>query len=131
MYSIKFEYDKRGRGWLEVYDGEDLKAAFYARSGSVNTDGVLVNVIRPGTYQILTNAVETDLKAMVINNFGWWVPFFDIQGVKLHIGIHPDGGLGGTEGCIGTREQARSLMELINRIRLNQPIIPVKVEVLK
>jgi len=96
---IQFKYDERGFGKLICMEG----LSFDCRSGSINTDGELVNVIRPGVWTIREPSVDTTEPGMVVEEGeGWKIRMWTPEGEWSHYLIHPDGGKGGSLGCIVT-----------------------------
>lgn len=127
--SISFAYNTKGRGLLLLFSGEDVVMDCYCRTGSIDPAGALVNACPPKVYTIESKSppIDTDHPAMhVIDGLGWWCVFYDSDGNKTHLGLHPDGGAGGTLGCIamiGT--DARPLKDRITEILKTQKSIKV------
>ena len=127
MNSFSFSYNKLGRGNLSLQlDGETYRE-WPCRCGSIDTTGALVHATPPGTYKIMERANFTQLEPMCIGGLGWWCVLFDASNNRTHLGIHPDGGLGGTNGCIGTQGTDIPLMDYINQYLKEQGSILVEV----
>lgn len=128
MYSLKFAYDKRGHGHLELLKDGEVYRYWEARCGSVNASGELVKSTPPATYTLRSAPVETTHPAMIIDGFGWWWVMYDTEGKRTRLGIHPDGGKGGTEGCVGLLgTNAKPLFEMGKLIIKDQGEIELEV----
>lgn len=102
-YSLHFSYDKRGHGTLELCKDDDIEMQYECRTGSIDANGRNINACTPALYTLLRKdgPIDTEHPAMAIKQGqGWWVPFYR-QEDRTHLGLHPDAGRGGTEGCIG------------------------------
>lgn len=135
---LKFEYDQKGRGDLIAECSADPRQTKWpARTGSINELGHLVNAITPTLWYILKPPVATEELGMVIHpGEGWkarlYLPVNIDEYRWTHFLIHPDGSTkgkpgDGTEGCIGTRESALELRDLITMILERQESLSVRV----
>lgn len=128
MYSLKFEYDKRGRGELVLLKDDEVFRSWPCRTGSITPKLELVNALDPVDWQILAPSEWTDESAMCIEGKGWKIRLYTTDGRFTHYLIHPDGGLGGTKGCIGIiGTVAIPLKELLDEALTKQLNIPVHV----
>jgi len=103
-YRLEFTYDYRGFGDLVLYEDETRKDALLCRTGSVGHGGELKNAIPPGDWLILYKSVATEEPGMSVHTpkDGWKIRLYKKEGrERTRYLIHPDGGLGGTLGCIG------------------------------
>lgn len=115
MIHLKFDYNHLGYGDLELMEGGNTIGVWYARSGSIDGSGKLVNVIEPVNW-FLTREPEIPVESEANRMFVpyspgkpwkerlWRSPDTDGGNGFTHYLIHPDGGKGGTKGCIGTVE---------------------------
>jgi hypothetical protein len=107
MKRLEFQYDARGRGDLTLYKDDKPIDRYHCRTGSINKHGALVNALKIGDYWLTDASVDTAETAMSIapGMNGWKIRLWlkDEKGklVFTHLLIHPDGGAGGTLGCIG------------------------------
>lgn len=135
---LKFEYDKKGRGELIAECSADPRQTKWpARTGSINELGHLVNAITPTLWYIMKPPVETDEPAMVIKpGEGWKARLYlpvNIDEYKwTHFCIHPDASANGkpgdgTLGCIGLKDSALELRDLISRILERQESLSVRI----
>jgi hypothetical protein len=131
-----FQYDMRGRGRFRLLDGDREVIATDCRTGSINRDGMLVNALVPGRWYICAEPVRTDEPAMIWDKepFGWKCRLFrhdEHNDVYERTGflVHPDGGKGGTLGCIGTQSAAWDLHDALrDAVRNSRPqMVPVDV----
>lgn len=126
MYRITFKYDNLGRGDVALWNNSICEKYWEARTGSLK-DGNLINAIEPLMYKIFDQPVWTDEEAMKIGDAKGWKVRLYLNGGYTHLLIHPDGGKGGTLGCIGTEETAFDLKERISQILKEQQEITVDV----
>lgn len=113
---FSFHYDKRGYGYLEMintlHHGEVIVQRWYARSGSCNVLGQLVNSIPVGEWYMVSKPqipVISEMHKMKVEGkpgIGWkqrlWpIPVPSDHDPISHYLIHPDGNKPGTMGCIG------------------------------
>lgn len=130
MYSLKFDYDRKGRGDLVLLKDNELIRSWPCRTGSINQKLELVNALEPTEWQILAPSEWTTESAMCVDGKGWKIRLYTADGRFTHYLLHPDGGLGGTKGCIGIiGTVAIPLKELLDEILLSQ--ISIKVSVTK
>lgn len=128
MYSLKFDYNNKGRGDLLLLKDNEPVRAWRSRTGSINKKLELVNAIEATEWQILTPSEWTTESAMCLDGIGWKIRLFTAEGRFTHYLIHPDGGLGGTEGCIGILNTvAIPLKEMLDNELKSQVSIPVHI----
>jgi len=133
-YCIGFDYDARGRGRLVLYDNNMPELEYTCRTGSIDKAGRLVNAIRPDQWHIIEAPERTEEAGMVITpGAGWkarlWLKLGNSgKYERTHYLIHPDGGKGGTLGCLGIQCDGDDLRRRIGEILQLQKIIPVYVE---
>ena len=132
-YRLEFSYDYRGFGDLVLFEDAIRKDALLCRTGSVGHGGELKNAIPPGEWLILDKSVNTEEPGMSVHvpQDGWKIRLYKKEGkVRTRYLIHPDGGLGGTLGCIGiqgTNAQAfRFEIDSIKRIQEQIPVMVAK-----
>ena len=134
QWYLDFNYNKKGRGVLRLHNDSIIPFDIEARTGSINTDGKLVNPITPGDWTGRAVPVETTEPGMIWEGWdvGWKWRLWTPEGVWSRYLIHPDGdgkGKGnsgnGTLGCIGTQGQAEELRERLDWIMPKQEIVPV------
>lgn len=113
----QFYFNKLGRGFLKlIIDGED-HISIASRTGSIGIDGALKNHIPLATRYICdgpVDPVEAEKELMFIDGQDgrpwkqrlWPYPVYPGHTKVDCILIHPDGGKGGTSGCIGTLTNA-------------------------
>jgi len=151
---IQFNYDDQGRGDFVLFDYEKELFRIPSRTGSmhfrpvepkdmqVHRDGGpqqelrLVNSIKPGFWYVINPPVPTSELGMWIGapHNGWKIRLF-LQNEKrqyefTHFLLHPDGGAGGTLGCIGFQKtNAHKLRDWFNWYFRESPgtIIPLAV----
>lgn len=127
-YSLRFCYNSKGKGDLELLRNGEVVLKWFSRTGSINNAGVLVNACAPDTYQMTVAPIETDHIGMVVDGEGWWVPFFK-DGKRLHVGLHPDGNKPGTEGCVATiGTSALPLMSYLTKAIIDQKVVEITIE---
>lgn len=133
-YSLTFSYNREGRGYLRLLNGDVVDLQHYCRTGSINTAGKLVNALRPDVWYIIDAPVSTTEPPMVITKGnGWKIRLWLRLGSSTRYErtrylIHPDGNLPGTEGCIGCiKTDALDLRKALERIQKEQRVIPVTV----
>lgn len=133
---LQFNYDLKGWGELLLHNDSLIPFRIEARSGSINRDGILINVISPGIWTGQAPPVVTPEVGMMWKGFamGWKWRMWSPDGKWTRHLIHPDGdGKGGnkigngTNGCIGTQGQALELYNYLINIHPTQPVIPVYV----
>lgn len=117
---LTFAYDMRGRGVLRLCDGDAEQWAENCRTGSIDRAGMLINGLPLGRWYLCAEPVETSEAAMIITGerIGWKCRLYrhnehaDTYTPTSYL-IHPDGGKGGTLGCIGTQAPAWGLRDLL------------------
>jgi hypothetical protein len=128
MYSLKFDYDKRGHGDLVLLKDNEPVRAWPCRTGSINTKLELVNALEPVEWQVLSPSEKTSESTMCLNGEGRKIRLWTIEGKYTHYLVHFDGGLGGTKGCIGLLGTlALPLFDLLDEALKNQHNILVHV----
>lgn len=128
MYSLKFDYDRRGHGDLVLLKDNEPVRSWPCRTGSISPKLKLVNAIDPTEWQILAPSEWTTESAMCIDGKGWKIRLWTADGHYTHYLIHPDGGLGGTKGCLGIiGTLAIPLKELLDEALTKQHNIPVHI----
>jgi hypothetical protein len=134
LSSLSFLYDSRGFGDLILSNGVTTADRYVCRTGSIDKSGKLINSMPIGNYAIKNITVSTPEEGMWIDTpeNGWkailWLvnDYGEMQATKLR--IHPDGGLGGTLGCIGIQgTNAPALRKEIDAIIEEQEILAVTV----
>jgi len=134
-YSVTFHYDKRGRGTLELRHFDAVVCTEECRTGSVDVTGALVNALRPGRWYLCDDPMDTAEEAMVVNGVGWKMRLYepdwydrDVYHTTGYL-IHPDGGRGGTLGCVGTQGPALTLREALRNARrlTDKGVLPLDV----
>ena len=120
MVKVNFTFDLSGRGTLRVVDGETELWSEPCRTGSVDGFGMLVNALPGARWYLCALPVETDEPAMVMagEKIGWKCRLFrhnESTDTYMATGylIHPDGGKGGTMGCLGCRTSAWGLRDIL------------------
>ncbi len=103
---LEFAYDYRGFGALSLFDGKKIVDNLICRTGSIGVDGKLKNAIAVGEWYVPEQSVNTTEPAMSVHkpSDGWKIRLYKKRDNGLyatHFLIHPDGGLGGTLGCVG------------------------------
>jgi hypothetical protein len=131
-YRIEFNMDGRGFGLLRLFNGDIIEQEYNARSGSIDNSGRLCNAIQPYPWAIIEPPVATDEQGMVITSgSGWKVRLWLADSgawMRTHTLLHPDGGLGGTAGCIGLiRNDGTVLKDTLARILKEQSEIFVTI----
>lgn len=125
MYSLRFEYDSRGFGKLQLVGDGGVEVEHLARTGSVNHAGKLQNAIPTGMWYLLDNHKPqgtTEVAMMRTPGAGWKVRLYRLNtniNEYFYDGflIHPDGNKPGSEGCIVTvQSDALDLKQEITRI---------------
>jgi hypothetical protein len=128
MYSLKFDYDRKGKGDLILLKNNEYIRSWPSRTGSINQKLELVNALEPVEWQILTPSEWTTESAMCLEGKGWKIRLFTADGRFTHYLIHPDGRLGGTLGCIGIIGTiAIPLKDILDETLKSQLNIPVHV----
>lgn len=139
-YHFRFSMDRMGKGHLmlwELMNGVQVNRSVWpARSGSITKDGVLVNCIEAKKWY-LCKAPELPVKEEYekmyipgIPGFGWkWRLYDSVTGPGTHYLFHPDGGAGGSTGCVVfPMGNAVDLFTFgINHMLTSGDIIPVEV----
>lgn len=131
--SVEFFYNERGYGDLNLYDGENLVIIYLARTGSVNIKSQLVNAIPCREWYIIKPSISSKEKGMVITpGLGWKIRLYlSLDNGFTHYLIHPDGGKGGSVGCIVIqRLDAIDLKDAIDE-RLKKGVITVTTKLIK
>jgi len=130
-----FSYGSNGRGILQLRQIEGAIFSFEARTGSIDSNGRLVNVIAPGrAWSVKDLPVETNESGMRTNGIiGYKVRLYDECKYTNYL-IHYDEKLNGTRGCIGLQkvEDTLQVMTMIRAILIedNKPI-PILIERIK
>ena len=129
-YYITFHYNDLGRGRLIILNGSAEVMSKKARCGSmkfVEEKLTLINPTPNGRWLIKQAPVDTTETGMTITEGkGWKVRLYKTDGEFTHYLIHPDGGKGGSLGCIVTpKDDALDLRERIEQILKKQPEIKV------
>lgn len=146
MIRLHFEYvftgkpSELGRGKLLLFNEQKIISVNEARTGSVTSQGKLVNSIKPSNdNRIWTAKIIPEMcydKAEYYRmwrrkepGFGWKIRLFE-NGQYTHYLIHPDGGLGGTKGCIGLLSNGIKFYEsMINYgYEAEREYIPLEIE---
>jgi len=141
IFRFTFGYDKRGYGYLVLFEKHRIKAQWYCRSGSCNWRGTLVNAIEQKTWFINSGpevpAPQERHKMYIEDAPGrpwkirlWPYPTYSGHDPISRYLIHPDGNKSGTAGCIGTQNSnAEDLLKFFDDFFLNNPteLIPVRV----
>jgi hypothetical protein len=104
---LVFTMNSIGYGHLTLYDDFDQILIYDVRTGSVNTQGLLVHSIPVKDWYILTPSVETKEVGMVYTlGKGWKIRLYTVpdkvKGYSRYL-IHPDGNKPGSNGCVVTR----------------------------
>lgn len=129
MFSFLFRYNDKGCGHLCLFDDSRKVSEYASRTGSIKETGALQNALPAQEYSIKDEPVSTIEHGMffTIPSNGWKVRLYNPN--YTHYLIHPDGGKGGTLGCIGIiGTDALPLKAKIADILKSQKEIPVKVE---
>ena len=128
-YHLEFDYDVFGRGKLEVFDEGRRIMSYNTRTGSIRTDGSLANPIPIGDWSIQEATVDTSEQGMYIApGAGWKARLYTPKGKWSHFLIHPDGGRGGTMGCLGVQNtDAPELRAKIDQMVREQGVVPMVV----
>lgn len=111
-----FSYDALGYGNLCLFDSADLVIKLECRSGSKAVEGVEVvlrNALEKRVYHLLDAPVKVDhfeagkMYIPQYPGFGWkqrlWLKCEKGPDSFTHLLVHPDGGKGGSTGCIVTQ----------------------------
>ena len=119
-----------GRGDLILNEGNIPVLELKARTGSVNSQGELVNSISPGIWTIRAPSIPTKEKGMVVDHTkpAFKLRLWDSTGQWTHYLIHADEPPGGSLGCIVTDPiygNCITLYDRIDHIMITQHIIPV------
>jgi hypothetical protein len=110
-----FFYNNLGRGQLRLMDGDAVLMNFLSRTGSIAKDGKLQNALPVQPWYLCTGIekpVKEEEYAMFVEGkvgIPWKQRLWPLPVPAAHerMGgylIHPDGGKGGTLGCIGPQE---------------------------
>lgn len=128
---ITFHYNDLGKGHLAIHKDVDNLLITPARSGSIDRDGKLQNVIKSGKWLVKTPHEKTDEKGMKIkpDDYGWKTRLYTDKGEYTHYLIHPDGNLPGSLGCIVTPDMAYDVRDIIDKILEKVDEIPVYINV--
>ena len=128
-------------GYGDLYfliDGENYCKSWCARSGSMNSQGKLVNCITTGDWYIVSKPQKahwTECKRMHVKGLKgnawkwrlWPYPVHRNHAITSHMLIHPDGSLGnmndgnGTKGCIGLKNNAPVLLKIARLLYIYKP----------
>lgn len=137
--SAKFLYaPKTGKGHLQLIEAGISILKFPARSGSIDRDGTLKNFIPQQRYYLTDRPVmpaDSELDKMVVRKdtgHGWKQRLELYPVPKGHdrtgsLLVHPDGGKGGSLGClvtVGTNAMSWYFY-MINHFENDGMIIPV------
>lgn len=125
---LKFNYDHLGWGDLGGYGLLRLKDRnmypefhYRARTGSIDSNGKLVNNIPVGVWYIIDPPVSTTEDAMEFTpGNGWKVRLYNQFKKYTNYLIHPDGGRPGTRGCIAPQEDALCLKQYLTLVLQRQ-----------
>lgn len=130
---VSFFYNNLGRGVLHIVDSNGDEHGTSARCGSINKEGLLVNYTPCwNNFYLVNPSVPTDEPAMVITpGKGRKIALYtrNIAGnpySRTHYLIHPDGGKGGSEGCIVFSHDGEKIFLILDNMVKNGPI---KVEI--
>lgn len=125
-WRIEFHYNYRGYGVLRLCNGS-VQWEGLARTGSINDHGELVNALECREWLIRARPVHTREMAMWVDapDNGWKVRLYKGTRPTSYL-IHPDGGKGGTLGCIGIQgTDALELRDMIDSVLDQQATISV------
>jgi len=125
-----FQYDKNGKGNLELREDSLIPMSIPSRTGSIRAirdpitgkviGGELVKPLSPGIWRILDEPVDTTEPGCTwTDGLGWKVRLYGEDRTWTHYLIHPDGGKmdgNGTEGCIGLQGDYLDLKARISQI---------------
>lgn len=130
MYTLHFEYNttskiprELGRGGLVLMCDDKVVGTWLARTGSINIKGELVNALPIEIYILKTTHEDTTEPAMVIDGQAWKTRLYKADGSFTHLLIHPDGGKGGTLGCIGIQSLSLELRDTLDKIIKEQKTV--------
>lgn len=130
---MSFIYDQYGRGLLVTMCGDELIDRLRCRTGSISNNGTLVRPLPVDNYCLPEKSAATDEPGMWLDDprYGRKIRLFRAHGndwARTSYLIHPDGGKGGTGGCIGIEgSNARHFFSTIDRIIEEQHVIPLTV----
>lgn len=135
MKQLQFLYDYRGFGDLQLLDDDMVVIDDYeSRTGSRDRAGKLRNAIDPNhEWAIIEPSADTVEDGMWVRSSenGWKIRLFrkgNAGWEYTHYLIHPDGGKGGTLGCIGILgTDALSFRHELDDILKEQGIINVSI----
>lgn len=128
MKTLSFSYNDKGRGVLTLYNGRTIIKSCKCRTGSIDSSGSLVNAIKPGVWTVREPSVDTTESGMIgPAGIGWKTRMWTPEGEWSHYLIHPDGGKGGTKGCIGIQGDGFKMRELIDEALQSQEMVLVYV----
>lgn len=127
---LQFQYDKHGRGNLQLNEGNISVFCYQACTGAIDVDGDLVNGIKPGIWSIQEKSTPTSEDGMVVESKkpAYKIRLYTPKGIWSHYLIHADGGRRGTYGCIGVSMiygNAPAIYRTIDNVLKMQTIIPV------
>lgn len=113
-YGFQFHYNFRGHGYLVLLKNNKPRKVWSARTGSIGKDGKLKNALKDQLWYLISKPVtahKSEYDRMCILNvpgFAWKWRLWPIPCPRDHsysarsrLLIHPDGGKGGTRGCLG------------------------------
>ncbi len=133
MYFLRFKYNDRGRGQLQLWCTDTIVAEIESRTGVIDGNGKLIKNIAPGEWYINESPIDTINPSMVWSTEGWYVPLYTPEGERTHYGIHPDGGTkkgNGTKGCIGTQGDALifrdSIRKILQEFKQNEIVVHIQ-----
>lgn len=98
-----------------IYDIKRGYLSWNGRSYRAISGPFKKGVLESGKYRVEINKVVTNINSNPglqdpISNLGWFIPLIPLfDSDRTGLGIHPDGGTKGTEGCIGVQGHAAGM----------------------
>ena len=98
-----------------IYDIKRGYLSWNGRSYRAISGPFKKGALEPGKYRVETNNVVSNITHNPglqdpISNSGWFIPVIPLfDSDRTGLGIHPDGGTKGTEGCIGIQGHAAGM----------------------